>query len=419
MTKSALPGTTLQNIRVPCFPDHTQALWDTPGLLLDESLKHFPIRNFRNIQAQKPNPIEPYIENVMDKSFCILICEKGDTVPLMRIEVRLKKKAEGEGPFHMAWNSTLNLDVHITDIEQAREAEKERQKQLLVRDDSEREHTVDKSGTNKEDDNGFQNLSDKERAKRKEEREKRQAERKRAYEDRLRQEQQELGMNEWKRRQKEKEAEREENVRMKTLAKLHQVNEVICDRGVGMNIAVANFGWLSILPPRPAMVKTFAPSTGVRVMNHSALALPSDWGPYEPYTPDESKKESATDEKTTDADSDEDYDENFEDEEYDYDEYEDYDPYDEYDDGVLGYDEDLAFDGWDDDVEYGRGGGGRHYYERGSRARGGASSTSGDHWAKYSGEHVGWRFDADTRWAKGKLQDGWNPIRKDKQSFSP
>jgi hypothetical protein len=26
------------------------------------------------------------------------------------------------------------------------------------------------------------------------------------------------------------------------------------------------------------MVNTFAPSTGVRFTNHSALALPSDWG---------------------------------------------------------------------------------------------------------------------------------------------
>jgi hypothetical protein len=43
-------------------------------------------------------------------------------------------------------------------------------------------------------------------------------------------------------------------------------------------MSVSDFGWLSILPPRPAMVNTFAPSTGVRFTNHSALALPSDWG---------------------------------------------------------------------------------------------------------------------------------------------
>jgi hypothetical protein len=51
-------------------------------------------------------------------------------------------------------------------------------------------------------------------------------------------------------------------------------NNVVCDRGFGMS--VSDFGWLSILPPRPAMVNTFAPSTGVRFTNHSALALPSD-----------------------------------------------------------------------------------------------------------------------------------------------
>jgi hypothetical protein len=56
-------------------------------------------------------------------------------------------------------------------------------------------------------------------------------------------------------------------------------NKVVCDRGFGMDISVSDFaGWLSILPPRPAMVNTFAPSTGVRFTNHSALALPSDWG---------------------------------------------------------------------------------------------------------------------------------------------
>jgi hypothetical protein len=57
ITKSELPGTTLQNIRVPCFKDHLQALWDTPGLLLDESLKHFPIRDLRVLRAPRPEQI--------------------------------------------------------------------------------------------------------------------------------------------------------------------------------------------------------------------------------------------------------------------------------------------------------------------------------------------------------------------------
>ena len=62
----------------------------------------------------------------------------------------------------------------------------------------------------------------------------------------------------------------------------------------------------------------------------------------------------------------------------------------------------------------------RHYYERCNRALSGSTSPAcEDQWAKYSGENVGWRFDSDTRWAKGKLQDRWNPIREDKESAAP
>lgn len=113
-----------------------------------------------------------------------------------------------------------------------------------------------------------------------------------------------------------------------------------------------------------------------------------------------------------------DYDEVYEDGDYFYDEYED--DYDHYDDGFVGCVEDLEFVGWDDIIEYGLCSEGRHDCERCNRALSGSKPPAGDdQWAKHSGENVGWRFDSDTRWAKGKLQDRWNPIREDKESAAP
>ena len=375
VTKSALPGTTLQNIRVPCFQDHLQALWDTPGLLLDESTKHFPIRNFREVRAQRPTQIEPQIMEVTEKSFALIISEKGDDLPLLRMEIRLKRNAEGEGPVRLVWNSILDLDVAIVDIEQARKAEDERAKRI-------EESAEEKSSSRGDDENEALSSEVKKRSK---------AERKRAYEEKIKQEQQELGMKEWERRQEEKKLQAAEYQRTKALSRLRNVTETICEGDYGTDIVVANFGWLGILPPRPAMVKTFAPSTGVRVTSHATLALPSSWGEY--------KRQPETKGKENEDDRDDEYDEY--DDEYG-DEF-DEDEYDEYDDDFGDYDDDYL-----DYVDPGD-----HNFDWRDRGRTYDNSESKDPWEKYSGENIGWRFDLDTRWSKAGLKEGWNPIRKE------
>ena len=133
VTKSSLPGTTLNNVRVPCFADHTQAIWDTPGLLLDPSLKHYPIRDFARIKAMKPSKIVPQWHDSGDrKSFALLVCEKSDQcnntdiIPLLRIEIRLRKPKDTQShddvaPVKLVWNSILNpiLSTSISSIEEA------------------------------------------------------------------------------------------------------------------------------------------------------------------------------------------------------------------------------------------------------------------------------------------------------------
>jgi len=362
VTKSALPGTTLQNIRVPCFEDHTQALWDTPGLLLDQSTKHFPIRDLQQLRAQRPTPIEPRIMEVAEKSFAVLICEKGDELPLLRMEIRLKRNAEGEDPVRLVWNSILDLDVTIVDIAKAREAEVERAR----RTEHKSEQEIRRGDDEEQVENG-QRLSKEDKALRK-------AERKRAFEEKIRQEQKELGKEEWKRRQRDREAQKMEMRRAQDLAKLFGVSEVICEGDCGTDIVVADFGWLVILPPRPVMVKTFAPSTGVRVTSHAALAMPGSWGELK-------RIRSGVKEEEAD-DSDEEYDEElgwFDDE----------------------YDDEF---GWFDDDVY------EHDITSGPKRRSWERSDPTDPWEMYSGENVGWRFDADTRWSKRDIMEGWNPI---------
>ena len=137
VTKSSLPGTTLNNVRVPCFADHTQAVWDTPGLLLDPSLKHYPIRDFARIKAMKPSKVVPQWHDSGDrKSFALLVYEKSnqcnntDIIPLLRIEIRLRKPKDAQShddvaPVKLVWNSILNpiLSTSISSIEEAHSLE--------------------------------------------------------------------------------------------------------------------------------------------------------------------------------------------------------------------------------------------------------------------------------------------------------
>lgn len=417
VTKSALPGTTLQNIRVPCFADHHQALWDTPGLLLDASLAHFPIRNFRQIRAQRPNQVQPHILEVPKKAFCLLIFEKGDDLPLLRVEVRMKKGAEGDdGPVHMVWNSTLDLDSKIVDIKEAHEAEyarvteqlleKSAQKQLQQeqRQEHQQQQNLNQQPTQ---DESPRPLTDEERKRRKEER-------RGLYQERVKQEQRELGKEEWHRRQHELRTKTLEEHRSKILTKLSEIDQVIVDAHVGMDITIANFGWIGFLSSQTTMIKTFAPSTGVRVVSHQALALPSSVGKYK--MPAKAKKERTAkgddgSGEDPDDDNDEDYDED-EDEDFEEDEWEEENSY-AGDEDYSGYDDEYSNMFGDDGVgNFDDSGDGkkRRWYRREEYTVGGKGEDKNDPWAKYSGKYVGWMYESDTRFAKMGRPEGWVSI---------
>lgn len=405
VTKSALPGTTLQNIRVPCFVDHEQALWDTPGLLLDESLAHFPIRNFRQIRAQRPRQIQPQIMTVTEKAFALLIFEKNDDLPLLRVEVRTKKhdltarSGDDDGPIHVVWNSILfDLQVKIVEIKVARDAEqmrvKQQQQQQQQRGGKDHPRRFDDDGhhhphTNEDDDDDDNRhripLTAEERARRKQER-------KQQYLDRVEVEQKTMGLVEWRRKQAEERAQFNEGHRTKLLTQLTEVHQVIIENGVGMDICVANFGWIGFLASRTAMVKTFAPSTGVKVSSHPTLALPPSFGPYR--IPQE------TDEESDGSDDDDD---EFLDNDMDV----DFDLDDGFDD-IEGYDNMFGYEGAFDEADYalnddndGSGKNQRYYQrERYSNKNDDDEAQANDPWARYTGESVGWRFDANTDFSR-------------------
>lgn len=391
VTTSALPGTTLQNVRVPCFPDHTQALWDTPGLLLDESLKHFPIRNFAAIRAQRPTQIEPVIFEENRNSFAVILCEPGDDLPLLRIEVRLKKNAVGEGPVRLVWNSILNLDAKIVDIDSALQDETRRLRE--VEQDKE-----DRRRVSEEQDSSTASLSKEERRRLKEERRK-------EYEKKVKREKAELGMQEYLRLERERTREFEETKRFRTLAQLDKVHEIVIERQVGMDITVANFGWLGILTPRTALVRTYAPSTGVRVSNHPTIGLPSEWGDFErPGEEEESTADEYVDEFDEFMDSD-DFDDDYVPDEY---------AYQGYEDGEYGWasdmfdDEDYGSDSDDDESSSFNYKARKKKRQRNQKKR--SWKEPKDIWERFSGKNIGWEFCHDGRFSK-TLEEGWNPIR--------
>ncbi|KAA8498098.1 protein YqeH [Porphyridium purpureum] len=63
LTASHLPGTTLQALRVPCFPSDLHALWDTPGIINVHSLAYYllPSHFMEPICRPKRVPLRPVI----------------------------------------------------------------------------------------------------------------------------------------------------------------------------------------------------------------------------------------------------------------------------------------------------------------------------------------------------------------------
>jgi ribosome biogenesis GTPase A len=59
VTGSHLPGTTLQAVRVPCFPSVKHALWDTPGIINKKALQYslFPAHLMEPLARPEPVPV--------------------------------------------------------------------------------------------------------------------------------------------------------------------------------------------------------------------------------------------------------------------------------------------------------------------------------------------------------------------------
>jgi len=78
ITQSHLPGTTLQAVRIPCFPSPHHALWDTPGIINMSALAYslFPSHLMEPLAFPKPIEI-PTVENgkkvTIKRGYSILI----------------------------------------------------------------------------------------------------------------------------------------------------------------------------------------------------------------------------------------------------------------------------------------------------------------------------------------------------------
>lgn len=398
ITKSSLPGTTLQNIRVPCFTDHTQALWDTPGLLLDPSVSHFPIRNFRRLKAMRPTKIQPRLHTVHEKSFAFLVYENNDLddasdggegdnqdapLPLLRVEVRLKKERgndEKPGPVQVVWNSILGiLSTNIASIDDCHNAEQRRMKEVQQKTQEQREEEPQQG----QDEIKFQ--TSEERA---------------AYKEKKRQEhlqkikaaKKEMGAAEWKRREAIREEEEYQRKRLKKLAKLKQVFREELPGGKATAIDVAHFGSLGILCPRDALVSVFAPSGGVSVSQHPIMSLPPSFENERLY--DDADASGGSDSKEDEWSSDDDDDGfGYDDDSHDNDEF------DWFNDDVDGCSDDA-----EDDETLNDDNGHRSRYQRRR------TSPAARQWAAYSGEHIGWRFHEKPHFVRGSFVDGWQPI---------
>ncbi|KAJ8598242.1 hypothetical protein CTAYLR_005490 [Chrysophaeum taylorii] len=111
VTTSALPGTTLQNVRIPCFQDHTQALWDTPGLAVAVPKQFFPIRDFERLRRSEPNRIAPILAR--DANLVAIRCA-GDRDPMLRLQVVVAGRNDA---VDVAWHSVYPLEMEKEDAE--------------------------------------------------------------------------------------------------------------------------------------------------------------------------------------------------------------------------------------------------------------------------------------------------------------
>jgi ribosome biogenesis GTPase A len=290
VTRSALPGTTLQNIRLPCFVDHLVGLWDTPGLLLDESLRHFPLRRFEELLRSKPRPVAAQELSVRPgcTSFVLQLGEEGDSpaLPLLRMRVRVKVPRRppgagagagegagagaagdngGEGDasepvIRLVWNSIFPLKATVFD-----EKMPPRPPPAPAPAPAAEARSSGDSDSNSNSNSGS--------AAPRPSKEERQA----AYAERVAQEKAEMGFAAWRERERGRAEEAAEELRTRRLSGLSRVGVLEVPRGAATDLAVVNLGWLTVLTSRGAAFEVWAPSSGVRVVPAPAYLRPPHW----------------------------------------------------------------------------------------------------------------------------------------------
>lgn len=421
ITKSSLPGTTLANIRVPCFQDFQQAVWDTPGLIIDTAMsKLIPMlgKKLDRHRARRPSPIEPYIHvEHVNKSLAFCICDD-DGVVLVRFEVRLKKNDTAPGsrddePMRLVWNSTIPLRVRVMQIEDALREEEELRSgveeriklasEKIALQTKEKQAVMDELGleliaVNEE---GFNSMPPEEVAKARADRKARNREMKsNVFAEYERREIERLGEEEYNRQRLDDARQRHLLLRDKQITNLVNIHQVVLDPNEGMDIMLANFGWLGVLMPRTAMVRVCTPKEGVQVGHFAPLALPPAWGEYK-----NSVKVGSNEEDEIIVEDEVDYDEweGPEDVEEEFDIGNDTNPFGGNEGDIFSFQQDAGNVGTD-------GFGLAHPLQFARRFVVQNENVEGNPWDVYRGERVGWMWDDNPRFLKKQLLLGWNPI---------
>lgn len=96
VTTSHLPGTTLQAVRIPCFPSKRHALWDTPGIINRYSLAYglFPSHLMEPLAF--PTPIR--LPTVQDRTFVKVKAGRSVLIEARWVEEGEKEEEEGSLP---------------------------------------------------------------------------------------------------------------------------------------------------------------------------------------------------------------------------------------------------------------------------------------------------------------------------------
>mmetsp|Transcript_19957 Transcript_19957/g.39546 ORF Transcript_19957/g.39546 Transcript_19957/m.39546 type:complete len:481 (-) Transcript_19957:84-1526(-) len=392
-TMSPLPGTTLQNILIPCFSDHTQALWDTPGLVISSSRYSFPVPDLQAITQSRPSRLQQRLFEVDvpttkgGKTLQLLI--GSEDIPVARFQIKLgasKTPQDGRGEeggaggggdkysnnptAKLIWQSLIRVPAkeiqesgHYTlptwepdpltpEEMEEKEVEEEYHAQRRKERDAEREQR------------GGVPLT----AKEKEIRQTAYTIQYKAFE---KSRQEVLGAEEHARRKQMKIQRAEKAARMGKLERLSKVAEYRIRKQEGFDINVYELGTLTFWAPTNAIVSVFLPNLGVAVSCHPSLFLPpplvaspcpAPASPAPTATTDEDNDLGVVDEAALDA--------MFDDDDF----------------------EDLVFDG--DELD------GGVSSSSSSSGLGNYRSKLLNKWDQVSGEMIGWRYNDNPGWER-------------------